>query len=561
MQPLALLLLGSGLAIAQVTPFPRPASPQVPAPSYKPEELGTMAGIVRHSVTGEPIRKANLVLMRTDPRANQNAPATTSTNAEGRFAMTGIEPGPYRLSVSKAGFVPSDYGRGPGAQGISLTLEKGQSMKDVELKLSPQAVVTGRITDDENDPVMHAQVALMRYRFMMGKKQLVPGGMAMTNDLGEYRIFGVPPGRYYVTADSQQRGYNFGVDRSAVRQPEESPASTYYPNATDAQSAALVNVPMGGTVQGIDIRMRKERAFRIAGKVSGGGEGRGGMVNLVRKDSLDLMAMNRNMSSWRGPSGEFEIKGVRPGSYFVRAHWFDGPNQQMTGSAAVEVTDRDVEGVPVMLAPGLEVSGSIRSEDGQAALVSGMSVMAEGRAGRFSPMGSGTGRVKDDGTFQIANLGPDQYDVRVMGLPSGYFIRGIRLAETDVRENGLNLSGGGSAAGMEIVLSGKAAQLEGTVADAKGNPLRSAAVVLRPKSGKAWELAAMQPVASDQNGKFRLQGLAPGEYHLIAFEGVESAEAMDPDFFKEYESKAETVKLAESAAETRAVKAVTVQPR
>lgn len=548
-----------------VTPG-QPSRP--PAQTYKPEELCSVDGVVRHAISGEPLRKANVTLMRTDPGSNNmSPPATTTTNAEGKFAMKGLEPGQYRVMAQRPGFVNSGFGGMiPGGRSVTaLSLDKGQKLTGVEVKLTPHSVVTGRITDEDGDPVPMASVSLVRPRYFQGRKTMIPSGQALSNDLGEYRLFGVSPGRYYVSVSANRMNYGYGVDRSAARAPEETnAAATYYPSTTELQSATQVNVPLAGTVQGIDVRVRKERTFRVKGKITGfpAGARGGGMVGLVRRDgATEFIGMGRdNMTSWRSPSGEFELAGVRPGSYQLRAMHYE-PDQQMSGTAAVEVTDSDVEGVNVMLGLGLEVTGLVRTEGEQPVDLEAINLYLESRTSRFAMMGNNSGRVKAGGVFQITRVMADQYTMRVMGLPPEYYVKSIRTSDRDVLESGLDLSSGAPAAGVEITISATAGQLEGSVADAKGNPLKGASVILRPKSGKQWELAMMQPASSDQYGKFRMQGIAPGEYQLLAFDSVDPMEAMDPDFWKDYESKAETVKLTASGKETRQLTAVAVEAR
>ena len=115
--------------------------------------------------------------------------------------MKDIDPGKYRLSVTRTGFVQGEYGaRAPQRPGTTLTLASGQHLQDVNFRLTPHAVIIGRVVDEDGEPVANAQVQAMRYRFTQGKKQLQPFGFGSTNDLGEYRMFGLAPGRYYLSA-------------------------------------------------------------------------------------------------------------------------------------------------------------------------------------------------------------------------------------------------------------------------------------------------------------------------------------------------------------------------
>ena len=189
----------------------RPANPPASSavaqepPPYKPEELCTIDGIVRNHLTGEPLKKVNILLNRFGDSRTITQPSTTTTNAEGKFAVKGLEPGQYRMSADRPGFARGEYGARPGAMigGTTLSLEKGQSMKDIEFRLSPHSVITGRIVDEDGEPIQYANVQLQRNRYYQGKKQLLPSNSASTNDLGEYRIFGVPGGKYYLSATTR----------------------------------------------------------------------------------------------------------------------------------------------------------------------------------------------------------------------------------------------------------------------------------------------------------------------------------------------------------------------
>lgn len=539
-------------------PVPRPAPA---AKQYQPGELCTLEGVVRHAGTGAPVRKATITVISADPRGGAIQPAISGTNAEGIFSMKGLEPGQYRLMVQKPGFVRTEYGASrTRRQGATLTLEKGQSMKGVEVKLTPHSVITGRITDEDGDPVMGAMVMISKYNFWQGKKQLGPAGQAMTNDLGEYRLFGVAPGRYYLSSQSRNIMGNWGVDRSANREADQDDVATYYPGTNEIQSALQIEVPPSGAVEGMDIRLRRMPTFRIRGQVSGvdAGVNRGGMIALVKKGEPDsFTGFDRHMSNWRGPDGGFELRGVRPGSYLVRALYFEPPTTQLSGTYAVEVTDADVEGIRILLAPGVEVSGVVRLEGEGQLNTADLTVSLESRTNRFMMGGNASARVKD-GAFSMPNIGLDHYDVHVRGAPQECYLKSMRLADTDVLEHGLDLKA--QISGLEIVLRSGAPQLEGDVADDKGNALSGAAVILRPKSGRIDPLL-MKNVTSDQNGHFRITGIVPGEYQLLAFDGVDMAEALDPDLFREHVNRAETVKLEENAKQSRQIKAVKLEER
>src|SRR5207248_1961743 len=174
---------------------------------------------VLNATTGDPVNKANLILRRAEGSAGMGPFPTsysTTTDAEGKFAMKDIDPGKYRLSVNRTGFVNAEYGaRGAMRPGTTLSLDPKQHLQDVVFRLTPQAVITGRVLDEDGEPVAYVQVQSLRYRYNQGRKQLMPFGGASTNDLGEYRIFSLPPGRYYLSATSRPGMFEPTLDRSA----------------------------------------------------------------------------------------------------------------------------------------------------------------------------------------------------------------------------------------------------------------------------------------------------------------------------------------------------------
>ncbi|MBS1827544.1 MAG: carboxypeptidase regulatory-like domain-containing protein [Acidobacteria bacterium] len=531
----------------------------------KPEELCKLDGVVKHAITGEPVRKATLYLQPMDSRG-MSIPSTTVTNAEGKFSMKEVEPGQYRFYADKPGFVRTPYGATPmNRQGTTVTLAKGQAMKDVEFRMQPHAVITGRVLDEDGDPVQYAQVQLMSYRTMQGKRQLMPSGGASTNDLGEYRMFGISPGRYYMAVT--HRGSFMmasGVDRSAAQAPDEGFPTTYYPGTVDLTGATQLNIGVGAMLQGVDVPMRKVRTFRLKGRVVGMPSGaRGGEVSAVTKGVSEMMmySMGRNSTAWRPPSGDFEMRGLRPGTYVVSAMFWEGPQNQLAGQETVEIGERDVEGVTIRLGAGVEVSGSVRVDSDVAvtAKLEEINIMLNPVQPAMRPTPTFS-KVQQDGAFRMTNAIPDSYNLRIWGMPPEFYLKSVRMGEVDVLENGLTVTGS-AVAGMEVVVSPKAAEVTGTVVNKDGKMLPGAGVVLQPLFGKSQRLGELlKVVTSDQNGSFRIRGVTPGEYRLYAFE-ADPSEVSDLDTLKDHEAKAVTLSLKEGAKEMKELKAVVLENR
>jgi hypothetical protein len=238
----------------------------------RPEDKCHLGGKVISDATGEPVKKASILLRRVDLNlATGSLPTTYSTSSDtgGKFAMKDIDPGKYRLTVMRTGFVTAEYGaRGAMRSGTTLSLEPGKQLTDVNFRLTPHGVVTGRVLDEDGEPVAMVQVQLMRYRYNQGRKQLMPVGGASTNDLGEYRVFGIPPGKCFLSATYRPSGfYEASLDRSSAVQPDEDYVATYYPGTTEPAAAATVEVLPGAHLQGLDIRLSKSRTVRVRGQV------------------------------------------------------------------------------------------------------------------------------------------------------------------------------------------------------------------------------------------------------------------------------------------------------
>lgn len=521
---------------------------------YKPEELCAVEGYVRNSVTGEALSKAS-VTISANGRQQQNYAATT--DASGKFSIRGIEPGQYRISARRNGYVPSEQsGRHAVSPGAMLTLASAQSIKNVEAKLIPHSVVTGRITDLDGDPVAHANVQLMRYRYTpQGQRELLPLNGGETNDLGEYRLFGVPPGKYFVGVAAQDRG-PWGADSaSGGDEPAEAPVPTYYPGATEVSQATAVDVQLGSSVQGIDVRVLKAQTFRVSGQVVGAPSGgRQGMVVLLPRGAA--LAAAQMMQGWTGgqwrPDGKFTIRGVRPGSYTLMADSFDGDNR-MRGLGEVEVGDRNVENAQVVMQPAFEMQGTVRLE-GQGTMEFNsvnVNLQPRERGSRFGFGGGGGGRAGADGKVTFRQTVAGQYDVTVGGLPENHYVKSVRAGEVDTLAEGVHVLPGMQ---VDVVVSPNGGKISGGVVNEKGEVVSSASVILLAPG--APPMRRFRIASVDQQGQFQLSGIAPGAYFLAAVEDTESGAFWEPEFLVKNDKLIEKISIREGASETKSLKLI-----
>jgi protocatechuate 3,4-dioxygenase beta subunit len=531
------------------------AAATAPSAETKPEDKCGLQGKVVSATTGEAVKKATILLRRTDLNPTTGVmPMTYTTTSDpgGKFAMKDIDPGKYRLSVMRTGFVTAEYGsRGAMRSGTTLSLEPGKQLTDVNFKLTPHGVITGRVLDDDGEPVAMVQIQVLSYRYNQGRKQLLPIGSASTNDLGEYRVFGISPGKCFLSATYRPSGFfEATLDRSSAAQPDEDYVPTYYPGSTDPAAAATVEVLPGAQLQGLDIRLSKTKTVRVRGQVknlSGGGR-QNIAVMLMPRDRMGFY-YNMNRTMVRDAQGEFELRGVAPGAYSIVATLYDG-DKSLSARAPLDVGSSHVENVVLLLSPGKELNGRIRV-DGQTAVSLTdirLNLRPYDSSGvMFGPMP--TGRVKEDGSFTLSNVGPDRYRLFAYNLPDGYYLKSVQFGNEDALEAPLDLTSGG-AGSLDVALGANAGQVEGNVMSPKGESAPGATVVLIPQSPKRRDQSALyKTVTSDQYGHFQIKNVDPGEYKAYAWEDVELGAYMDPDFVKPVENRGQALGIHEGSHE------------
>jgi hypothetical protein len=522
--------------------------------SAKPPEKCAIEGGVVDARTGAPLRKADLMLRGLGSRQR---PYGATTDAGGRFAMRDIEPGKYRLWVSRRGYVRQEYGsRGPNHGGQTLTLAPGQHLRDIVTRLTPQGVIAGRVIDEDGDPVSEVNIQALRYSYISGGPQLSPGRTAKTNDLGEYRLYGLVPGRYYVRATYRRMGIT-SVARSRAggnSDPEEDYAPTYYPGTNDPSVAVSLEITAGSEVRGIDLTLLRTPTFRVRGRI----------VNTLTngpKRSTRVMLFPRNAgyglvssfsTSVRDQQGTFEIRSVTPGSYYLTAYWMNG-NERYSARQPVDVANADIEGVDLAVTRGPDLIGHVRIEGTGGQDYAQLSLYLRSRDP--APMGSVRASVENDSRFVLQNVPQGDYTMNV-SLPKGFYLKSIRMGDEDVLESGLAVTGDSAPGQLEVVLSSGGGQIDGVVVNERQQPARAVQVALVPDPRRRRQTHLYKTVRTDQYGRFAVSDIAPGDYNLFVWEDIDTAAYQDPEFLKPFEKLGEAISIRENSRETTQLKLI-----
>lgn len=531
-------------------------SSQPPAPAIKPEDKCKITGSVLSAGSDAPLRKADVLLTPLQHADTEN-PYGATTDGSGQFSIENIDPGQYRLSATRNGFVRGSYGdRGnPHSMGETLTLTNGQTMKNLTIKLVPQGVITGRITDEDGDSLPYVGVQCMLYTWVKGKRQLMASGVAMTNDLGEYRIFDLVPGKYFIKATYQDR---YSWQLAPKGKAEEGYAPEYYPNASDASNAAVVPITPGAQIHGIDMTLQKMHTVRVEGHVLSAATGkpvRNAYVMLFSKNNGGYVSMGTSVAD---ASGKFTLHGVVPGSYILNAGR-QSMNDRESYRQPLDVGTSNIENMDVSLSSGAAIKGSIIVET--PGDIKGSNVRVFLRPKQDNPMGGAASEtIQDDGSFTVENVAPNIYDVTVYGLPEGYYVKSIHLGDVDATNGPLDISQGISGGEFKIIVSPNGAQVEGDVHDDKDKAATGVKVVLVPDSDHRTQTSLFNMTATDQNGHFKIKGITPGKYKLFAWESIEPGQYEDPDFLKSAESSGTAIEFEESAHATQALKLLPAPP-
>ena len=462
-----------------------------------------------------------------------------TTDSEGKFALAGLDPGEYRLKATRTGYLPAYYGaRRAGVRGALVRLAPAQEASDLAIRMFPFGVIAGTVRDEDGEPVIGADVRLWRWIYRAGGRQIAAAGFGTTDDLGQYRIASLAPGSYLVEARLSGEPRRL-VDRSAGGpRPILLNVATFYPGVTEIDQARAVDLSPGSRANGVDVIMRRARAVRVSGSVTyAAGIVRRSDHVLLRTQGPSGYQPSYTAQAPVGAGNRFEFESVPPGRYRATIS-FGNQSELQVGQTDFLVTDEDVTGLRLRVEPGIVVTGRVTAEGDGNKLPSESSILLSG-----GPWNWGT-RILEDGTFRIV-MPPERYSLTFdPPAPGGWFLKSARVGDQDVLLRGLDLTASGPVT-VDVVVSAESGNVDGVIVDADEKPVPAATVVLVPESALR---VRFQSAATDQNGRYHFQAVAPGDYKIFAWEDVDFGSWFDPEFLKRYETSAQpvTVKAKET---------------
>lgn len=572
---------------------------QNPAPGTQQSQVpaASIEGIVLRADSTDPVAKAQVLLTRQisppAPGANPATPVTplppvppVITDASGKFSFKDLEPGTYRLAVTKNGFVRSEYGaRTTGSTGAPINLPAGQSMKDISFRLVATAAVSGRVRTSSGEPGAAMNVQLMRAAYnVQGQRTFQAVSSGRTDDRGEYRLFWVTPGRYYVSVGGSGSTILTSSDGASVLflstgvadASSTNVAAVYYPGTTDPLRASTIEISSGGELPSIDIILPEQQVYRVRGRVvdtSTGLPPRTASISVIPRDSAFSGLSSNIPPNYNGTTGTFDMRNVPPGAYWLRAQATEStatalitPNavgrtvsealSMATGARTAAQRQLDVagdmEGVVLELGPGISISGSLRVEGAALPATPGPRVAL--RPTNPNGLASPLLPINVDGTFTLTNVMAGEYRVTVLGMPADYYVKEARMEQTDVLNDSWVITGPVRGT-LNVVVSSAAGQVEGTVTDSRLQGVSALATVLIPDQHRD-RTDLLRTAVTDQSGKFTMRGISPGAYKLFAWEALEPNAYFDPQILRQYEEQGKAVRVTEGGKITAEVKMI-----
>jgi protocatechuate 3,4-dioxygenase beta subunit len=454
------------------------------------------------------------------------ATAQSKTDSEGFYHLSGLPAANYQVTTFTPNMIAAENGaQSPMGYGYftsskTVLLAAGEDVTEIDLKLARGGVITGRVTDAEDKPVVEERVNLQQVTEPGQPQQRLPtqGLLYQTDDRGMYRIYGLPPGRYRVSVGQSASPGNFGSVGGFY-------VLTYHPDTSDIARATVIDLAAGAEATNVDIKLgRRGETRAITGRVVDAENGLplSGVpvgIQVVRDQGS---SMGSGSVSSTTADGSFTISGVTSGRYgvFLGSDNGNGGSDFYSDPVLVNVADQDVGGIEVKAMRGTSISGSIVPESMElkeflrqvpGLRVSASTSPADGRMTPTTMRSFGSAPVAADGSFTITGLRPGRamFQVDSRNGPQ-------RPSLVKIMVGGIGVSQGFEIerqpiSGVQLVVVYGTGVISGSVAIQGGTPGDFRPEVICRREGARTSFGGGGAYL-DARGRFTLKALAPGSY-------------------------------------------------
>jgi protocatechuate 3,4-dioxygenase beta subunit len=523
---------------------------------------GRISGRVIAADARRPIKGARV--RAVSPQGRQ---LYAGTNAEGRFEFTGLAAGTYRLDASAERYLAMHFGGQP-YTGLSAVVPKAIELRDAQhfdaadFVLPRGAALEGTVIDEFGHPAPNINIQVSQTIYAGGRRRLVPIGAGRpqpTDDKGHFRVYGLAPGDYYITALS-----------GAFTEQNETGgfAPTYFPGVPDATAAQRIRLGYAEERTNLSLQMIPAKMAQVSGRVVDASGAPAGRVGVMLSPSDRLGAPGFMIT--RGSSnadGTFTFRNVPPGSYTLQAFGRQTTSAGNLGASEfgwlpVVVDSVSHADLVIRVRKGPSLKGRVVLEDTNGPALSAKDVYVQAVPIEFdsAPVGGGPPPfvMNDDWTFEVSNLS-GQRIVRVNVRSAQWMLKRITRDGIDITDAPVDLRKE-DVGDVEVVLTSKVTAVSGSVTDAAGQPTADYSVVIFAADDEKWTdrsrfIAIARP---NQGGSFIARALPPENYLAIALAGVMGSEWQDPEFLARIKDRATPVAVGDGEMKKIALK---LQPR
>lgn len=537
-------------ALALAAPLAAQNTPEDPSPAI-------IEGSVINIQNSRTIPRATVTLLHEKGAGSKSQRADGS----GHFIFKNVEPGTYKLTAQRQGFFSDERKR---EYQPVFEIAAGDHVRNVPVRLMAAAVISGEVLDEYSDPVQNVEIKLLAVHARLGEMYLSPAGKAMTDDRGEYRIAGLHPGKYYIAAEYKPQNATVEAIRTAIAQKlvestmagNKSPANVlkldviqqpeepftypplFYPSTGDFQQAQSMKLNPGDEMSA-NFMMVSTPVVSIRGRVSNGMTGQSPKDASVSAFWTTYMEGEGLPAQISPEDGSFEIRGVAPGMYTLRAS-FTQDKQAFEGEQTVEVGNQGAQNVQIVALPDFAAFGHVT--------IAGTpdhaprSVMLEFAGEGLTPRVRASASLPE---FKFeAQLRPDRhYYARALNLPEDYYLKSVAISGHEMPPDDVLVSG--VRGDMEITFSAAGARIDGVLYDSKGDPTRGS-VLLAPDVSQPGPPELFRRKSAGSDGRFNFRGVPPGSYRLLAMENLElDDQVTDPDFGRKIAGRGDLISVVE----------------
>lgn len=515
--------------------------------------VNSIAGTVLNDRTGLPLPRAHVMLL---PAQAGLSAVAADADEKGVFTIRDIASGRYSLSASRDGYLTTSVcWLGSVRMQQTFAIGTKEAIAGLTFRLRPFAVMAGKISLEDGEPAMNIRVEAYREFRDHLRHGYTLAGSAVTNDRGEYRLFGLQPGSYVVAATEHPQAANEQVrDTQPLRY-----TTTFYANSTKLGEAVPVRLDYGQESGGIDVTMKRVRKVKLHGHVINGANGEAvssASIAMQRVDAHNTASISVTVPITFDHDHRFEIRDVTPESYVIWAESADG-GKALVGHAPLTVGEADIDNVELTI---------FGERTGSAVLVADGGVRLDDQVKlRFEPRNE-RGKIvvasKQAGIegFRFSLMGEDVYDLFVTGLPNDFYLSAVRVNGEDVMPLGIEGVAAMANRPFELAVDSRGGRVSGRVLGSDDNLWSRASVALIPDPPRG-HVQSYREGAADENGLFLIRGVAPGKYILVGWLDEPPCDYYDPDGLANCRAAGASVEVQEAGEQNVELKMKAVPKR